>query len=142
MTHAMTLAAVLLAAGPWLLAAARHQTPEASFAQLRARGHGLDLYIEHCATCHGRSGRGDGPQAADLTARPSDLTRLAERNGGTFPAGAVTRVIDGGDRAHRGGEMPRWGDVFRSGGGDAAAKERLEALTLYVEFMQARPPRR
>jgi copper resistance protein D len=36
--------------------------------------HGLRLYGEHCAVCHGTEGYGDGPAAAGLRPRPSDLT--------------------------------------------------------------------
>jgi copper resistance protein D len=36
--------------------------------------NGLGLYHEHCATCHGAEGYGDGPAAASLRPRPADLT--------------------------------------------------------------------
>ena len=36
--------------------------------------NGLTLYAEHCAVCHGTEGYGDGPAAAGLRPRPSDLT--------------------------------------------------------------------
>jgi putative copper resistance protein D len=36
--------------------------------------HGLRLYGEHCAVCHGTEGYGDGPAAAGLRPRPADLT--------------------------------------------------------------------
>jgi putative copper resistance protein D len=35
---------------------------------------GAALYAENCALCHGITGRGDGPAAASLPARPADLT--------------------------------------------------------------------
>ncbi|HVJ55638.1 MAG TPA: CopD family protein [Aliidongia sp.] len=35
---------------------------------------GAALFPEHCATCHGAEGRGDGPNANDLPVRPADLT--------------------------------------------------------------------
>jgi len=35
---------------------------------------GMTLYAAHCATCHGRSGRGDGPGGAGLPKPPADLT--------------------------------------------------------------------
>jgi putative copper resistance protein D len=35
---------------------------------------GQDLFAAHCGTCHGSSGRGDGPAAALLLQRPADLT--------------------------------------------------------------------
>jgi putative copper resistance protein D len=36
--------------------------------------HGLQLYGDHCAVCHGPEGYGDGPAAAALRPRPADLT--------------------------------------------------------------------
>jgi putative copper export protein/mono/diheme cytochrome c family protein len=36
--------------------------------------HGSAIYVEHCAPCHGVSGRGDGPLAAGTPVRPADLT--------------------------------------------------------------------
>ena len=35
---------------------------------------GLGLYGQHCAVCHGASGRGDGPAGVGLPKRPADLT--------------------------------------------------------------------
>jgi mono/diheme cytochrome c family protein len=38
---------------------------------------GKDLYENNCAGCHGTSGKGDGPDAAKLTAPPRDFTNQA-----------------------------------------------------------------
>jgi putative copper resistance protein D len=35
---------------------------------------GAELYIEHCAVCHGMTGYGDGPAAGGLAKKPADLT--------------------------------------------------------------------
>jgi putative copper resistance protein D len=35
---------------------------------------GADLYAQHCAVCHGPSGRGDGPAGRRLPREPADLT--------------------------------------------------------------------
>lgn len=35
---------------------------------------GLRLYLGYCFICHGQTGRGDGPYAESLSARPADLT--------------------------------------------------------------------
>ncbi|MEP7118228.1 MAG: cytochrome c [Acidobacteriota bacterium] len=134
----------ILALGLGLASAASGQAVDDRFAQVRARGLGMAVFIDHCASCHGRSGQGDGPRLKELSVRPSDLTRLAARNGWVFPAAAVTRAIDGADRSHRNGEMPLWGNVFRADptvASDGAVKERLDALTLYLEFIQVRRPR-
>jgi putative copper resistance protein D len=37
-------------------------------------GRGRDLFLAHCAACHGASGRGDGPAGAGLLQQPADLT--------------------------------------------------------------------
>lgn len=120
------------------------QDPADAHSLVRARGQGLLVFTEHCAGCHGRSGRGDGPRVKELTVRPSDLTRLAERNGWAFPAATVARVIEGADRVHQAGEMPLWGNVFRSDpavADDEAVKQRIQALNFYLEFIQVRRPR-
>ena len=71
---------------------------------------GKDLYAEFCASCHGPSGKGDGPAAAGLSRAPADLTTLSERNGGTFPLTTVLSTIDGYTRAKEGNlTMPEFG---------------------------------
>ncbi len=35
---------------------------------------GQEIYTKYCVACHGATGEGDGPAAAALTPRPSDLT--------------------------------------------------------------------
>src|SRR5260370_20889963 len=35
---------------------------------------GQKLYISNCMTCHGQSGKGDGPGGAALEKKPADLT--------------------------------------------------------------------
>ena len=44
---------------------------------------GRDSFDRYCASCHGADGRGGGPVASALRTRPTDLTTLARRNGGT-----------------------------------------------------------
>ena len=38
---------------------------------------GKDLYTKHCGGCHGPGGKGDGPAAAAINPKPSDLTDKA-----------------------------------------------------------------
>ena len=38
---------------------------------------GKEFYAKHCAGCHGPGGKGDGPAAAALNPKPSDLTNKA-----------------------------------------------------------------
>jgi hypothetical protein len=88
------------------------QGPQGPNAEEAARG--AITYKRFCAVCHGAAGAGDGQLASELRARPTDLTRLAARNGGTFPFDKVARAIDGRDtvRVHGTADMPVWGEVF------------------------------
>jgi len=49
---------------------------------------GSKLYKIYCASCHGEDAKGHGPMAVWLKVPPSDLTRIAARNGGEFSVGA------------------------------------------------------
>ncbi|MCP5080660.1 MAG: c-type cytochrome [Alphaproteobacteria bacterium] len=67
-----------------------------------------------CASCHGWGGAGGGPVADVLSVEPPNLTLIAHRNGGTFPAKKVYKTIDGLEmpRAHGNKQMPVWGVWF------------------------------
>lgn len=104
---------------------------------------GRALYAENCAQCHGPSGQGDGPWAADFTPRPTDLTRLAEN--GSFPRARVLSVIDGYDRTGLPGkDMPEFGLLLEGdtvpvdvGDGVLTPTPRpLAALLVYLESIQ------
>ena len=83
--------------------------------QAQPADSGKKEYLNSCASCHGATGKGDGPNAKDLRHRPLDLTKLAKANGGEFPLVRVFNVIDGRIEVviHGPREMPIWGDVFR-----------------------------
>jgi mono/diheme cytochrome c family protein len=95
------------------------------------------MFDTYCAVCHGKEGKGNGPAAASLTKVPADLTKIAARNGGTFPEVKIRRYIEGLDEvpAHGTRDMPMWGDLFKSLNRDTAAI-RVEALAQYVKTMQ------
>jgi len=93
---------------------------------------GLEMYESLCASCHGASGEGDGPVAPLIKIRVPDLTRIAYRNGGEFPAEDVHRTIDGRFEhpAHGARDMPVWGwQFYRSETTkDPAERARVDAL--------------
>lgn len=103
------------------------------------------LYAELCAACHGVAGKGDGPAAAALKAELSDLTQLAARNDGEFPAATVEKVITGSAAmsAHGSSEMPIWGKAFEDVRADrkpgerwAFSRTRIYYLTEYLKSIQ------
>jgi mono/diheme cytochrome c family protein len=75
---------------------------------------GKVLFERFCASCHGTSGKGDGPVAGSLQPRPSDLTTLTARHDGKFDEAALMAIIDGRREvaAHGTRAMPVWGLVF------------------------------
>ncbi len=102
---------------------------------------GKEMFMEYCAVCHGREGKGTGPAASALTKAPADLTQLSVHNGGKFPAVRVSRFIEGEDTvlAHGTRDMPMWGDLFRGATRDTAgATMRVSNLTDYVKSIQAK----
>jgi mono/diheme cytochrome c family protein len=103
---------------------------------------GAQLYRNHCGTCHGRNGRGDGPMAALLRKPPADLTKFAIMNGGVFPAERLRRIIDGRDvPSHGDRDMPVWGVTLRTsrdGGGYDSVEARIEALVRHIQSLQER----
>jgi mono/diheme cytochrome c family protein len=103
---------------------------------------GSRLFRTHCASCHGGTGRGNGPMADQLRQAPPDLTKYTARNGGLFPRERVYRIVDGRDvSSHGDREMPVWGDVFvatRGGQPAASAAARIDAIVRYLEGIQQR----
>jgi mono/diheme cytochrome c family protein len=120
-----------------IAAAAQAQTGSA------ADSSGDYLFRTYCASCHGLSARGDGPLAESMRRRPADLTGIAQRNNGVFPAAQVHRIIDGrqGVKGHGGPDMPVWGDVFSRSSlvrNEAVITARIQALVRYLDGLQAR----
>jgi mono/diheme cytochrome c family protein len=99
---------------------------------------GRDSFNRYCAPCHGVGGRGDGP-VAPLRTRPADLTTLARRHDGRYPADSVRELVTGVGRplpAHGTAEMPVWGPLFRAFESDARVGVRIDNLVEYIESLQ------
>ncbi len=106
---------------------------------------GRASYADLCAGCHGPAGRGGGPTAEGLDERPSDLTRIAARNGGAFPRVEVMSKIHGYAKGEpHGGAMPAFWPLLegrtvlvKTGEGILTpTPEPLVALTSYIESIQ------
>jgi mono/diheme cytochrome c family protein len=124
----------------WPLAAAA-QIEQPAMKQTTPGGQ---VFRTYCATCHGPAGRGDGPLAANMITKPANLTEIAKRNGGVFPAEVVFRTIDGRSpvKGHGGPDMPVWGDAFansREVGDRERVNAVIQSLVDYLDSIQLRP---
>ena len=101
---------------------------------------GQEMYKTYCAVCHGTDGKGNGPAAGAMKVPPNDLTVLAQKNAGKYPALRVAAVIRGEETltAHGSKDMPVWGRLFWniSGGHEAEVQQRVANLNKYIEALQ------
>ena len=121
-------------------------TSEAFAQQKLGYPPGRGSYIRYCSSCHGDDGKGNRPKAASLNPKPADLTQLAKKNGGNFPTGRVTRILDGSEAipAHGSAKQPVWGHAFGAGeytaggnpGPQTVASERIQLILRYLESIQ------
>ena len=100
---------------------------------------GRDTFQLYCSPCHGRTGRGTGPVAPAFKVRPADLTRLAQANGGVFPAERVRASVTGVGRpvvAHGTTDMPIWGPLFGAFESEVRVRERIANVVAYIQSLQ------
>lgn len=136
---------VFVAALPFALAVptAAQGAAETRKPEYKVEYSGISLFRTYCSTCHGREAKGDGPMADQLRYRPPDLTLLAQRNDGKYPADDVFRMIDGRKavKGHGGPDMPIWGDAFknaREGFDETSVKDKIQAIVDYLAGIQSR----
>ncbi len=73
---------------------------------------GKTLYGKYCVSCHGASGKGDGPAGAALNPRPRDLTDKAYMDG-VKDDYLVTIIQKGGPAVGKSALMPAWSAVLK-----------------------------
>jgi len=99
-----------------------------------------EMYASYCAVCHGANATGNGPAQSALKIPATDLTTLAQKNGGKYPAMHVSSVLRGDAElaAHGSKDMPVWGPLFRnmSQGHDAEVQQRIANINSYIESLQ------
>ena len=109
-----------------------------------APASGAELYKQNCAICHGNDGKGGGPPPASspFTESAPDLTTLAQRHDGKFPAAYVADVLRSGVKlpGHGPVEMPVWGIIFKATtkADEAQVTLRITSLTNYLKSIQAK----
>jgi mono/diheme cytochrome c family protein len=116
-------------------------------AGLPALGQAFDEYSgeytfqRYCASCHGESGKGNGPVAEGIPIRVPDLTTLQQRMGSNFPEEVLRKIIDGRNAViyHGTRYMPVWGyEFWVEEGADEAARVRVDRIVAQlVEYLRS-----
>jgi mono/diheme cytochrome c family protein len=114
---------------------------------------GKSEYMNSCALCHGKDGKGTGAINDLLKKSPTDLTTLAKNNNGVFPFDRVYAVVDGREivKGHGDRDMPAWGNRYSSDSVQAAeyymdvpydaemfARARILSLIDYLNRIQVK----
>lgn len=84
---------------------------------------GAAVYLQNCASCHGATGRGDGPQGRQLSPRPANLAWLSRMPMVEWDPFMVWTVSEGG--APLGTAMPAFKDVL--------SKDDIWAVIAYIQ---------
>lgn len=107
-------------------------------------------YESRCATCHGMTGKGDGPISGLLTRKASDLTVLAKNNNGILPVAAMYDIVMGEKDVpgHGTRDMPVWGKFYSMQAAryyldvpydpEAYVRARILALIEYINRLQVK----
>src|SRR5664279_4653358 len=62
---------------PWPVPEKAAKTPNPVKSSSESIAAGKSLWLQHCSSCHGKTGVGDGSKAAQLKTQPDDLTLAA-----------------------------------------------------------------
>jgi mono/diheme cytochrome c family protein len=108
-----------------------------------AKPTGEQLYLTACSGCHGSDAHGNGPASPFINVLAPDLTRIAARRGGAFPADEIYRIIDGQSDLLPSGarHMPVWGYEFFDAEEDdqvahQQAIDKVQRLVSYLRSLQ------
>jgi mono/diheme cytochrome c family protein len=91
---------------------------------------GKALYVEHCATCHGKDGGGDGPLAKDLRFKPRAFKEGKFAFGNTIDA--MVKTVNSGVPGEDAARMPAFKQVL--------SVEEIAAVVDYVRTLMPLQP--
>jgi mono/diheme cytochrome c family protein len=58
---------------PWIVPDKYVKMPNPVKSDAESLATGKEIWAKHCTSCHGKTGKGDGPKAAQLKTTPEDL---------------------------------------------------------------------
>ncbi len=103
---------------------------------------GQETFLKYCASCHGKTAKGDGPAAFVLRTAPPDLTTLSKRHEDKFPAGYVSVVLSFGKSfaSHGAVDMPIWGSRFKTLDPvhDPTGQQHIDDVVAYIRSLQVK----
>lgn len=102
----------------------------ASLASAQNKDEGKKFYVTYCSSCHGDSGKGDGPAAASLPVKPANHTdgnvmnKLSDKT-------LFDIISKGGPAAGKSNFMPAWGGALK--------ENQIQDIVAYLRSI-ANPP--
>jgi mono/diheme cytochrome c family protein len=103
---------------------------------------GQETFLKYCASCHGKTAKGDGPSAFVLRTAPPDLTTLSKRHEDKFPAGYVSVLLSFGKSfaSHGSEDMPIWGSRFKTLDPvhDPTGQQHIDDVVAYLRSLQVK----
>lgn len=103
---------------------------------------GQETFLKYCASCHGKTAKGDGPAVFVFRTPPPDLTTLSKRHENKFPAGYVGVVLTFGKRfaSHGSEDMPVWGSTFKTLDPvhDPTGQQHIDDVVAYIRSLQVK----
>jgi mono/diheme cytochrome c family protein len=60
---------------PWVVPDKYNKMPNPVKADAESLATGKEIWTKQCQSCHGKSGKGDGPKAAQLKTLPHDISK-------------------------------------------------------------------
>lgn len=105
---------------------------------VQAVASGEELFLSYCAICHGTDGAGGGPMTEHLKLPPADLTQIAARRAGNYPAEQIYQIIDGRVpvAGHGTGDMPIWGNTLKESEKLKNEKQVRQSIDNLVEYLK------
>ena len=107
---------------------------------------GRELFLQHCAACHGANADGHGPLADELSPRPADLRQLSKKYGNPLRENEIARFMDGRAQvaAHGPREMPVWGEEMwqspEKAGSPRPVSDSVADIVRYLQSIQTSEP--